>query len=175
MFQGEVESESLRDQRAEPPLVSRIIQEESFLRRFREPNCRLRAAYRTAIVSALLAALLARGGDTDPTTHKRPDHGEKACGVALNIAAIVAVGGDVREAIQHFDARHFNMIEPDPAVIDTVQPIFSPLSSIVYSRQRMAVLSSDRNEKGVHPMFLTLHLELSEHDSQLPSSAAFPI
>ena len=124
MLEGEVECEDVRKKRAEPPLVSGVIQEQGFLTCLRRTELSPACGIPDGDRQRTLGRAIGDGRDANPTADERSNHREKARMRALNIAPILAVGCNVRESIQHFDSRHFNVFEPHPTVIHTVQPHF---------------------------------------------------
>src|ERR1700736_586633 len=120
MLQSKIERERLCDQWTESSLMSRVIQKQGFLSRFRRTELSPPGSVPDSNRQCALCRAVGGGCDTDPAADQSSDHCKETRSLALNVAAILPIGRDVGEAIQHSDAGHFDMVEPDPAVIDAV-------------------------------------------------------
>src|SRR5260370_11010728 len=90
MLKGEVEREDVRKKRAEPPLVSGIIQEQGFLTCLRRTELSPARGIPDGDRERTFGRTIGGNRDADPTADKRSHHRKKTRARALNIAPIFA-------------------------------------------------------------------------------------
>src|SRR6516165_1887264 len=113
MLQSEIQRKNICQQWEEPPLVSRIIQQQSLL----TGPCRAELAATSSVTDrncqGTLRTTICTGCDTDPPAKESTDHRKKAGCAVLNFGPILAVFRHIGKSIQHFDSRNPYVLEPD--------------------------------------------------------------
>ncbi len=95
--------------------------------------------------------------------HERAQHGEEAPVGVLDGRDVGAVLGDVGVPVEQRVARHAHVVEPDPPVVDAVQPDLVPAVLDADAVEHASLLVAQRYGERVHAVVLAGHLELGEH------------
>src|SRR5262249_47181593 len=164
----EIERENICQQREEPTLVSRIIQQQSLL----TGACRAELAATSSVTDrncqGTLRTTIRTGRDTDSAAEERTDHRKKAGSRVLDFGPILPVFCHVGKSIQQFDSRNSYVSEPDATVIYAVQTHFQTIILNGDPWQWPAFLVADRNDKRVYAVLLSVDLQLCKYDGRSP-------
>src|SRR6516165_163223 len=168
MLQSEIQRKNICQQWEEPPLVSRIIQQQSLL----TGPCRAELAATSSVThrncQGTLRATICTGRDTESPAKERADHRKKAGSRVLNFGPILPVFRHVGESIQQFGSRNSHVSEPDATVIYAVETHFQTIIVNGNARQWPAFLVADRNDKGVDTVLLSVDFQLCKYDGSFP-------
>ena len=116
-----------------------------------------------AIVSAIAAA--DRGAvERDAALHERAEHREEPAAGARDRGRVGAVLGDVAVAVEQVRARHADVREVEPAVVDAVEPALEPVVLAADAREEAALRVAERHVERVHAVVDALRDELGEDD-----------
>jgi hypothetical protein len=140
---GEVEGIGAREHRKQPALVDAVVEEQLLLFGCDRLELASPAAYLIAIASATFGASFPA-----PPTHiaaldEGAQRGEEAPVGVLDRAIVRTVLVDLGEAVEQSHARHAHAVEPQPAVVHTVQAELEAVVLDVDARQGPAVLATD--------------------------------
>ena len=160
---GEVQRVGLREQRQQPPLVHAVVEQQLLL-------VGVRRAELTALVGVLdrhgerhLAGRDAGAADADPSLDQGAEHREEPAVLVLDAGDVAAVLGDVGVAVEQVGARDPDAVEPDPSVVDAVEPDLGAVVLDADAGQRLSLLVADRHDERVHALGAAVDLELGEH------------
>ena len=154
----------MRQQRQQPALVHAVVEEQLLLAAVR----RAELATQVGVLDRHREGDLARGdagaADADPALDQRPEHREEAAVDVLDVGEVAAVLGDVRVAVEHVLAGHPDAVEPQPAVVDAVEPDLGAVVLDPDAVERLPLRVPDRYDERVHALGLPADLQLREDD-----------
>lgn len=162
---GEVQRVGAREERKETALVHAVVEQQLLLgvrRRLELPSAQ-RVLRRDR--QCHLGGIDGAAADTDPSLDQGAEHGEEAAAGVLDRALVLALRGDVGEPVEEGLARHAYAVEPEAAVVDTVE---THLAAVVLDpdARRRCTVDADRDDEGVHALRRAAHPQLGEDDSQ---------
>src|SRR5207302_6687412 len=99
----------------------------------------------------------------DPARDEGPQHGEEATRLTLDRTAVAADPRHLAKAVEQCLARHANLVEPEPAVVDTVQAALVTAILDPDAAVRSPALVPDRHQEDVHPSAFAGGHELREY------------
>ena len=155
--------------RQQPPLVLGVVEQHDLVRRRRGGELPPLVAVGHGDDEPELGRVDGGPVERDPALDERPEHREEAPPRAGDGRRVRPVRGHVAVLVEQVAAGHPHVVEPEPPVVDAVQPALEPVVLAADAGQELPrPRVADRHVEGVHPVPDAVGDELGEDHRRVP-------